>query len=186
MIIAVIPAKGESRRLKNKNIKNINEKPLFYWSVKLAEKSKLIKKIFVSTDSKKIQILAKRMNIETVKRSKKLGGETPIIEVYKHAYKILSKKFNLDAIVGLQPDHPDRKNTADKVIKIFKKKKLDELFTCDKKKKQNGAYYIISKKILAGRRAIKQARIIDDCTNIHYLKDLKKAEKNLKNDEKKN
>lgn len=180
MIIAVIPAKGGSRRLKNKNIKNINEKPLFYWSVKLAEKSKLIKKIFVSTDSKKIQTLAKKMNIETVKRSKKLGGETPIIEVYKHAYKILSKKFNINSIVGLQPDHPDRKNTTDKVIKIFKKRKLDELFTCDKKKKQNGAYYIISKKVLTGGKSIKQTRIVDNCTNIHFLKDLKKAEKNLK------
>jgi len=180
MIIAVIPAKGESRRLKNKNIKNINEKPLFYWSVKLAEKSKLIKKIFVSTDSKKIQILAKKMNIETVKRSKKLGGETPIIDVYKHAYKILSKKINIKSIVGLQPDHPDRKNTPDKVIKIFKKEKLDELFTCDKKRKQNGAYYIISKKVLTGGTSIKQKRILDDCTNIHFLKDLKIAEKNLK------
>ena len=180
MIIAVIPAKGDSKRLKNKNIKNINDKPLFYWSFKHAEKSKLIKKIFVSTDSKKIQILAKKMNIETIKRSKKLGGETPIIEVYKHAYKILSKKFIINSIVGLQPDHPDRKNTADKVIKIFKKRKLDELFTCDKNKKQNGAYYIISKKVLNGGKSIKQIRILDDCTNIHFLKDLKKAEKNLR------
>ena len=181
MIMAVIPAKGDSRRLKNKNIASLNKKPLFYWSVKLAEKSKLIKKIFVSTDSKRIINLAKKMNIETIKRSKKLGGETPIIEVYKHAYKIISKKFNISSIVGLQPDHPDRKNTADKVIKIFKKKKLDELFCCDKKGKRNGAYYIASKKVLIGRKSIKQTTITDDCTNIHFLKDLKKAEKNLKN-----
>ena len=120
------------------------------------------------------------MNIEIIKRSKKLGGETPIIDVYKHAYNILSKKFKIKAIVGMQPDHPDRKNTADKVIKIFNKGKLDELFTYDKKRKQNGAYYIISKKVLTGGNSIKQKRILDDCTNIHFLKDLKKAEKNLK------
>ena len=180
MIIAVIPAKGDSRRLKNKNIKDVNNKPLLYWSVKLAEKFKLINKIFISTDSTKIQNLSKKMNIEIIKRSKKLGGETPIIDVYKHAYNILSKKFKIKAIVGMQPDHPDRKNTADKVIKIFNKGKLDELFTYDKKRKQNGAYYIISKKVLTGGNSIKQKRILDDCTNIHFLKDLKKAEKNLK------
>ena len=60
MIIAVIPAKGDSRRLKNKNIKDVNNKPLLYWSVKLAEKFKLINKIFISTDSTKIQNLSKK------------------------------------------------------------------------------------------------------------------------------
>jgi N-acylneuraminate cytidylyltransferase len=181
MIVAVIPAKGGSKRLKDKNIFIIKKNPLFYWSVKTAQKSKLIKKIFISTDSKKIENLAKKINIETIKRPKKLGGETPIIDVYRHAFKFLSKKYSISCIVGLQPDHPDRSNAADKVIKTFKKNKLDELFCCDKKGKKNGAYYIISRKVLIGQKPVKQKTIVDECTNIHFLKDLKKAEKNLTN-----
>ena len=53
MIIAVIPAKSGSLRLKNKNIKILNKKPMIYWSIKYAKKSKLLDKIYVSTNSKK-------------------------------------------------------------------------------------------------------------------------------------
>jgi len=81
MIIAIIPAKGNSKRLKNKNIRSLNKKPLIYWTIKHAQKSKIIKKIFVSTDSQKISNFAQKMNIGVIRRPKKLGGETPIIEV---------------------------------------------------------------------------------------------------------
>jgi len=53
MIIAIIPAKGGSLRLKNKNIKILNKRPMIYWSIKYAKKSKLLDKIYVSTNSKK-------------------------------------------------------------------------------------------------------------------------------------
>jgi len=181
MIIAIIPAKGNSKRLKNKNIRSLNKKPLIYWTIKHAQKSKIIKKIFVSTDSQKISNFAQKMNIGVIRRPKKLGGETPIIEVYKHAYQKLKKKYKPKAIVGLQPDHPDRTVSADKAISIFKKKKIDVLFSRDSKKIKNGSYYIISKKILENRIVKKKFIIVDDCTNIHYLSDIKRIEKNEKN-----
>ena len=176
MIISVIPAKNNSRRLKNKNIRSLNKKPLIYWTIKHAQKSKIIKKIFVSTDSQKISNLAQKMNVGVIRRSKKLGGETPIIDVYKHAYQKLKNKYKPKLIVGLQPDHPDRTISADKAILIFKKKKLDVLFSCDRKKIKNGSYYIISKKGLENKIAKKKFTIIDNCTNIHFIKDIKKIE----------
>jgi len=52
-IIAFIPARSGSSRLKNKNIKLLNGEPLIYWTVKSAIKSKVFNKIIFSSDSKK-------------------------------------------------------------------------------------------------------------------------------------
>jgi len=186
MIISIIPAKGSSSRLKNKNIRFLFKKPLIYWTIKHAKESKLIDKIFVSTDSEKIATFAKKMEVGVIRRPKKLCGETPIIDVYKHAYKNLKKKMNIKTIVGLQPDHPDRIIKVDEVINKFLSKKVDFLYSIDKKKNKNGAHYILSKRILNGKKIDKKTYVVDNCTNIHFKKDLKKAERNLKKNEKKN
>jgi len=179
MYIAVIPAKGTSRRLKNKNMRIIFNQPLINYTFKYAKKSKIIKKIFISSDSEKVLRWAKKNSVGVIKRPKRLCGETPIIDVYKHAYNILKKRNKISAIVGLQPDHPDRKKNIDTVLKKFKKNKVDFLYSLDAKKNKNGAHYIIHKKILSGKEIRKKCFIIDDCTSIHTKNDLKKAKRNL-------
>ena len=64
MIIAVIPAKGFSRRLKGKNMIAVNGNPLLFHTIEYAKKSKLINKIFVSTDDKKIEDYALKNDID--------------------------------------------------------------------------------------------------------------------------
>ena len=54
-VIALIPARGGSKSIKNKNIKLLNGKPLIFYTIKAAQKSKLIDRIIVSTDDKKIK-----------------------------------------------------------------------------------------------------------------------------------
>jgi N-acylneuraminate cytidylyltransferase len=58
--VCVIPARGGSKRIKNKNIKNFNDKPLISYSIKTAIRSKLFDEVIVSTDSKKIAKIAKK------------------------------------------------------------------------------------------------------------------------------
>ena len=55
MTICIIPARSGSKRIKNKNIKKINNVPLLGIVIKIALKSKIFKRIIVSTDSKKFQ-----------------------------------------------------------------------------------------------------------------------------------
>ena len=52
--ICIIPARANSKRIKNKNIKNFCGKPIIYWSIQAAKKSKCFSKIIISSDSKKI------------------------------------------------------------------------------------------------------------------------------------
>ena len=54
MNICIIPARGNSKRIVNKNILNFFGKPIISYQIQIAKKSRLFKKIIVSTDSKKI------------------------------------------------------------------------------------------------------------------------------------
>mgnify|MGYP005994045253 CR=1 FL=1 len=75
--ICIIPARKNSKRIKNKNIKNFCGKPLIYYSINLAKKSKLFDRIIVTTDSPKIKKIAI-----------KYGAEVPFLRS-----KILSNDF---------------------------------------------------------------------------------------------
>ena len=73
--ICIIPARGNSRRIKNKNIANFFGKPLIGHAIELAKQSNLFQRIIVTTDSKKIIKIAKKFSAETpFIRSKKLSA----------------------------------------------------------------------------------------------------------------
>ena len=76
MTICIIPARSGSKRLKNKNIKKFNGRPIISYAIKIARSSKLFTKIIVSTDSKKISNIAKKYGAEVpFLRSKKLSND---------------------------------------------------------------------------------------------------------------
>ena len=59
-IICILPARGGSQRIKNKNILKLFGKPIISYSIQTAIKSNLFNEIYVSTDSKKIALEAKK------------------------------------------------------------------------------------------------------------------------------
>ena len=63
-ILAVTLARGGSKSIKNKNITKINGKPLIYYTIKEAKKSKLISRYLVSTDDKKIASVCKKLGAD--------------------------------------------------------------------------------------------------------------------------
>ena len=68
MNICVIPARGGSKRIPMKNIREFSGKPIIAWSIEAALKSKLFDKVIVSTDNEKIAHI-----------SKKYGAEVPFL-----------------------------------------------------------------------------------------------------------
>ena len=60
MNIAIIPARGGSKRIPRKNIKFFFGKPMIAYSIEAAKKSKIFDKIIVSTDDKNIAQIAKK------------------------------------------------------------------------------------------------------------------------------
>ena len=91
--ICLIFARGGSKGIKNKNIKNFNNKPLIFYTINFALKSKFIDDIYVSTDSDKIKNYCKKFNIKIIDRPSYLAKDTSKeILSWKHAVNFLKKK----------------------------------------------------------------------------------------------
>ena len=136
-VLGIIPARGGSKGIKNKNLKKIKGKTLIEYTISEAKKSKLINDIYVSTDSNKIINIAKKNKINFIKRPKELSKDhSKTIDAIKHVTKFYKKKFNFfpDYIIILQPTSPLRKSFhIDKALnKIFRNKSSDSLVSCIK------------------------------------------------------
>ena len=123
--------------------------------------------------------MCQRNKFVVVTQSSSLCGETPIIDVYRDAFRKLSH-IKIDVIVGLQPDHPDRKLNIDDVIKKFEEDNAEQLISKEADGTKNGAHYILSKAVLEGAEPKDISIVIDNCTNVHFAEDLEKASRNLK------
>ena len=129
-----------SQGVKNKNMKLINGRPLMYYTIKQAIKTKLFDKIVVSTDSKKILSMAKSYGAEGwFLRPKRLASNTcSKTLVLKHALKESEKfyKKNFNMIIDLDVTSPLRKvEDIINAYKFFNKNKGDVLLTGSKSKK---------------------------------------------------
>lgn len=109
-ILAVIPARGGSKRLPGKNIKKIGGKPMIAYAILAAKGSKYIDRVIVSTDDKNIIRVAKEYGAEVpFVRPAELASDTATaISVLQHAvtYMENSGKFMPDIIVLIQPTSP--------------------------------------------------------------------------------
>ena len=107
--IAVIPARGGSKRIPLKNIKEFNGSPLISYSIKAALESKLFDKVVVSTDDEKIASVAKSFGAEVpFLRDKSLADDfTGTFAVVKDAYLKLKDSFSsLDTVCCIYATAP--------------------------------------------------------------------------------
>jgi N-acylneuraminate cytidylyltransferase len=132
-ILSVIPARGGSKGIPRKNLKNINKKPLLYYTVNASLSSKLITKTIVSSDDNAILKKAKELGAIGIKRPKKLATSFSIVESsIEHALEYLKKneKYVPDLIVLLQNTSPQRNaKHVDAAIKLLLKKKYDSILS---------------------------------------------------------
>jgi N-acylneuraminate cytidylyltransferase len=153
LIYAIIPARSDSKRIKNKNILKLNNKNLIQISVEQALKTREINKVFVSTDSKKYQKIAIAAGaLAPYLRSKKISRDySTDLECFQDfLYQLKKKKITIpDIIVHLRATYPIReigliskcikkflklKNKADSLRTIFKlKENIQKMWLLDKK-----------------------------------------------------
>ena len=106
-ILGIIPARSGSKRVPNKNIVEIKNKPLINWTIEEAKKSKYLDKIVLSTDSKKIAEHGKNLGIDVPFLRPKLYStdNSSSLLMIDHALK---KVKGFDYAVLLQPTSPLR------------------------------------------------------------------------------
>ncbi len=109
MNIAVIPARGGSKRIPRKNIKEFCGKPMIAWSIEAAQASKLFGRIIVSTDDIEIAEVARQWGVEVpfmrpAELSNDYAGTT---EVISHATQwALDQGFGLEAVCCIYATAP--------------------------------------------------------------------------------
>ncbi|MBR2123721.1 MAG: acylneuraminate cytidylyltransferase family protein [Acetobacter sp.] len=115
-ILAIIPARGGSKGIPRKNIKEFLGKPLIAWTIMEAKKSQYINKCVVSTEDVEIKQVAEKWGGEVLERPMNLAlDNTPGVESVIHAIEAFP---NYDYVVLLQPTSPLRTvNDIDGCIK---------------------------------------------------------------------
>jgi len=135
-ILSIIPARKNSKRIKNKNKILLKKKKLIEHTFLVAKKSKSFDKILLTTDDKDLIRLSKKYNILAPwLRPKSLSGDfVPSYKAILHAYNWYEKKFGkVDGIFILQPTSPFRKTkTIKDMIKIFKKNHRQSVISVSK------------------------------------------------------
>jgi len=133
MNLCVIPARGGSKRIPNKNVKIFCGKPIIVWSIELAIASKCFDKIIVSTDSKEIADLAKSYGVDVpFMRPKTLADDyTATVPVVSHAVKWQienhQKPLYVSCIYATAPFI--KLSDLKKGLKILKSVRSDYVFT---------------------------------------------------------
>lgn len=149
MTICIIPSRKGSKRLKNKNIIDFFGKPIIYYPINESKKSNIFSNIFVSTDSKKIQLISKKYGVKTLGlRSKKLSDDHTNIKEVLIDYIL---KNNLKHEKYFCCIYPTSVLITSKMIKKaytkFKKEDSDMLVTlCEFSKNPDRAFLIKNQK----------------------------------------
>lgn len=126
--LAIILARGGSKRLPRKNILDLNGKPLIVWTIEAGLKSKYIDKVIVSSDDDEILNISKKYGTDIIKRPCELASDTATtFDAIKHTVENLKK---YDYTVLLQPTSPLRNEKhIDDAIELLESKKADAIIS---------------------------------------------------------
>ena len=206
--LVIIPAKTDSTRLKNKNLRIISGKTLLEHSLDYAMKSDYTIDIVVTSESIKVNDIVNRYRHNNIldvyshmvhidkkelhfyKRDKDYMGEREVADVYVNVIQndinntdnsqLREKLENVTHIVGVQPDHPDRTVDLDSLLEYAVENKYDDLFTVYKLGTRNGSVRIMKKEFVqSGEISRRVGSFVDNCTNVHSERDLLTAEANI-------
>jgi len=110
-VLGVIPARGGSKGIPNKNLAPLCGRPLLAYTADAAKASTKLTHTIVSTDDERIAACAKSLGLEVLLRPSPLAADdTPMLPVLQHALTAMREQgFNADVLVLLQPTSPLRR-----------------------------------------------------------------------------
>lgn len=127
--LAIIPARGGSKRLPRKNVLDLSGKPLIAHTIEAGLKSNYVDKVVVSSDDEEILEISKKFGAETIKRPDNLANDTATtFDAIKHTIDNNIDKYNY--IVLLQPTSPLRNEKhIDEAIELLEIKNADAIIS---------------------------------------------------------
>ena len=135
-----------------------------------------------SPEKRKVLPDPKYKDVILFDRDESYMGEREVADVYVNVMQELEPQIlnDITHVVGIQPDHPDRRTKVDNLLEYVVENKYDDLVTVNSDGTRNGAVRITKREFV--ERGMMSRRVgshLDDCTNIHSEEDLEKAEMNI-------
>ena len=126
--LAIVPARGGSKRLPGKNLLNLAGKPMIAWTIEAGLRSRYIDKVIVTSDDENILNISKSYGAEIIKRPSILANDTATtFDTVNHVIQNVEK---YDYIVLLQPTSPLRNEIhIDEAIELLNFKKPDAVIS---------------------------------------------------------
>ncbi|MEI6632172.1 MAG: acylneuraminate cytidylyltransferase family protein [bacterium] len=173
-ILAIIPARSGSKGIPRKNIMLLKGKPLIYYTIKEASKSKLLRRVIISTEDDEVAEVSKAYGAAVIKRPFELAqDDTPSLPVLQHVIKHLeeTESFYPIIIVILQPTSPLRTVTdIDGSILKFLETGCDSVVTvCEAEHPINWIYTLKRDKLMPAIKGLKSATRRQDIYNMYRL-----------------
>lgn len=127
--IAIIPARGGSKRIPEKNIQLFGGIPLLVHSINYAKQQDFIDAIYVSTNDEEINKIALQFGARVIDRPEHLSGDLePTVSALKHVLESIDEL--VENVILLQPTNPLRpQNLLREAFDIYQKGNYDSLFT---------------------------------------------------------
>ncbi len=122
--LALIPARGGSKGIPRKNIRNFVGYPLVAWSIAAAQQAECVTRIIVSTDDAEIAAVARQFGAETpfLRPAEFAQDHTTDLPVFEHALRWLAERENYhpDVVVQLRPTSPIRpRGLVDRAVQVL-------------------------------------------------------------------
>jgi CMP-N-acetylneuraminic acid synthetase len=134
-VLAHIPARAGSKRVKAKNLRLLNGKPLLAYSVEAALNAKSVfDGVYINSDSDEMLRLASELGAKTYKRSEELASDTATGDEFTYDFILKEKP---DTLVMINPVCPlIESSDIIRAIDKFKSSQCDTLITCEETQMQ--------------------------------------------------
>lgn len=163
-VLGIIPARGGSKGVVRKNIREVAGRPLIAYTIEAARASRFLTRCIVSTDDKETAEISALLGCEVMDRPAELAqDETPTIAVVKHVFGLLeSQGESFDYGLVLQPTSPLRtgpdidsalqaldQSDADSVVSVYQ---VSDHHPARMYKLENGHLVSFDEKFASARR----------------------------------
>jgi hypothetical protein len=182
--IAVIPARGGSKRLPRKNIHPVLGVPMLAWAIAACRAAQLVDDVVVTTEDAEIAAVAREWDADVLARPAALAAdEVPKQEAIVDAVEqLLARGRTVDEVLSVQPNSPELTGAdLDAGIAKLREHRLWEVFSVDARLIQNGAFRVLRRDTVFFRGLSAHCGVVvTDCVDVHTLDDVAAVEARLR------
>jgi len=184
-IVAIIPARGGSKRLHRKNIRDVAGQPMIYYAIKACKDSNYNIECYVSTEDSEIAKIAENCDAKVYKRPKDIADDLTFKQdvIVDAIQNIFLDREKPDIVISVQPNSPEILGVhLDEAIELKNINRRKEIFTVDNNLMQNGVFRVMDYDYVFLKTLSMYCGVyVCDITDVHTEQDLLDVNKKIKN-----